>query len=244
MKRFYYDFHVHSCLSPCGDDDMTPNNIAGMEKLNEIDIAALTDHNSCLNCPAFFEAAERYGVIPIAGMELTTAEDIHVVCLFETPECGLKFGEEIDSHRPKILNRPSIFGKQLILNGDDEIIGEEEKLLINASDLSLEQAFSLVKSYGGICYPAHVDREANGIIAALGTFPDTPEFAFAEFHDKENIVKYRQLYPILTQKEVLVSSDAHYLQNLPEKGEYIELPDGSPQSVRAALFQKLRSGRI
>ncbi len=73
MRKFYYDFHLHSCLSPCGDNDMTPNNIAGMAKLNGLNIVALTDHNSVLNTPAFFEAAKRYSIVPVAGMELTTA---------------------------------------------------------------------------------------------------------------------------------------------------------------------------
>ena len=81
MKRYYYDLHIHSCLSPCGDDDSTPDSIAGMGELNGLDIMALTDHNTCKNCPAFFEAALRHGILPIAGMELTTAEDIHAVCL-------------------------------------------------------------------------------------------------------------------------------------------------------------------
>ena len=79
MNRYYYDLHIHSCLSPCGDDDNTPNNIAGMASLCGLNIVALTDHNTTANCPAFFEAAKRYGIIPIAGMELTTSEDIHIV---------------------------------------------------------------------------------------------------------------------------------------------------------------------
>lgn len=81
MERFY-DLHLHSCLSPCADNDMTPVNIAGMGMLNGLSVMALTDHNSCGNCPAFFEACRSYGITPVAGMELTTAEDIHVVCLF------------------------------------------------------------------------------------------------------------------------------------------------------------------
>jgi len=70
MTRYYYDLHIHSCLSPCGDDDMTPNNIAGMAALKGLNIVALTDHNSTKNCPAFFEACKKQGIIPIAGMEL------------------------------------------------------------------------------------------------------------------------------------------------------------------------------
>ena len=99
MNRFYYDLHIHSCLSPCADNDNTPNNLAGMGKLNSLDIMALTDHNSSLNCPAFFKAAEKNCIIPIAGMELTTSEDIHAVCLFENLESALEFSKEIDSRR-------------------------------------------------------------------------------------------------------------------------------------------------
>ena len=83
MSRYYYDLHLHSCLSPCADNDMTPNNIAGMAALAGLQIAALTDHNSCKNCPAFFAACKRYGVVPVAGMELTTAEGIYLICLVE-----------------------------------------------------------------------------------------------------------------------------------------------------------------
>ena len=96
MNRYYYDFHIHSCLSPCADNDMTPGNIAGMAALAGLQIVALTDHNSCRNCPAFFAAAKKYGIIPIAGMELTTAEDIHVVCLFERLDDALRFNDEVD----------------------------------------------------------------------------------------------------------------------------------------------------
>ena len=112
MSRYYYDLHIHSCLSPCADNDNTPNNIAGMAKLAELDIVALTDHNSVKNCPAFFEAAERYGIVPVAGMELTTSEDIHMICLFERLEDALVFGDEIDKRRMPVKNRPEIFGDQ------------------------------------------------------------------------------------------------------------------------------------
>ena len=114
MRRYYYDFHIHSCLSPCGDEDNTPNNIAGMASLSELDIVALTDHNTCKNCPAFFAAAEKYGIIPIAGMELTTSEDIHTVCLFETLEDALRFDSFIDTQRIKIRNRPEFFGEIIL----------------------------------------------------------------------------------------------------------------------------------
>ena len=113
MNRYYYDFHIHSCLSPCADNDMTPNNIAGMAALAGLNIVALTDHNTARNCPAFFAAAKKNGIIPVAGMELTTAEDIHLVCLFEDIDKALAFNDEVDKHRIRIPNRTDIFGDQL-----------------------------------------------------------------------------------------------------------------------------------
>ena len=89
MNAFAVDLHIHSCLSPCGEDDMTPCNIAGMGYLNGLKIMALTDHNTAKNCPAFFAACRAYGIVPVPGMELTTAEDVHMVCLFPELETAL-----------------------------------------------------------------------------------------------------------------------------------------------------------
>ena len=145
MNRYYYDLHIHSCLSPCGDDDMTPNNIAGMGVLNGLNIMALTDHNTTKNCPAFFKAAKKQGIIPIAGMELTTAEDIHVVCLFPTLELAMEFDSFVEAHRIPIPNRTDIFGFQQIMNENDEVVGEEANLLSMATDIMIDDVYEIVK---------------------------------------------------------------------------------------------------
>ena len=190
MKKYYYDLHIHSCLSPCGYDDSTPNSIAGIGEINSLNIMALTDHNTCKNCPAFFKACFRHGIFPVAGMELTTAEDIHAVCLFPTLEKAMEFDELLQERRILIPNRTDIFGRQIICDSEDNVIGEEEHLLSNATTISIEEAPKLVESFGGICYPAHIDRDANGIISVLGTFPKTPHFTCAELHDAEKWDEY------------------------------------------------------
>ncbi len=241
MKKYYYDFHIHSCLSPCADDDMTPNNIAGTAVLAGLEVVALTDHNSAKNCPAFFEAAKRNGLIPIAGMELTTAEDIHVVCLF--PELGgaMEFDAYVSEHRMKVPNRADIFGEQLITDGEDEIIGREEFFLPAASEITIDDAPNIVSSFGGICYPAHVDREANGIIATLGTFPEDSDFCNAEFYDCSKANEYSAKYPALADKRLLVSSDAHYLWDIRDKSAFLEIDDEpySSDRVRRQIFRLL-----
>ena len=240
MSRYYYDLHIHSCLSPCADNDMTPCNIAGMAAIKGLGIVALTDHNSTKNCRAFFAAAKRHGIVPIAGMELTTAEDVHIVCLFPSLEAAEKFDDEYRFFRILYKNRKDIFGDQLILDEEDNVIGEEEHLLLNASTLSIEDAERLAKKYGAAVFPAHIDRDENGIIAALGCIPETPHFHAVEFRDRESIGEYSEKYG-LSDKLILTDSDAHYLWDISEAENYIELEDEpySSDLVRRKLIEAL-----
>lgn len=242
MNRYYYDLHVHSCLSPCGDDDSTPANIAGMATLNGLHIVALTDHNTTGNCPAFFKAAKSYGIIPIAGMELTTSEDIHVICLFPTLQSATEFDAKVAEKRIRIRNKPEIFGNQHIMDEEDQIIGEEPDLLINATMLSLEEAFDLAFAHGGVCYPAHIDRPSNGMVAVLGTFPDTPVYTAYELNQGEADAEFRARFPMLQKLRRVVSSDAHDLGTLSE-AEHSFLIEDEPYSsalVAARLIAYLR----
>ena len=243
MSLYHCDLHIHSCLSPCGDEDMTPGNIVGMSLLNGLNIVALTDHNSVKNCPAFFKLAKAQGIIPVAGVELTTSEDVHAVCLFRTLDAAMDFGELIESRRIKIQNNPDIFGRQLIMDENDEICGEEENLLINAVNISLDEAFSEVLGRGGVCFPAHIDRSANGIISMLGDFPPEPAFTAFELNDISSLDDSLLRFPILSSRGLVhvASSDAHYLTDISEEGFAVELDDEpySSDRVRNCLIDYL-----
>jgi len=241
MNKYYYDLHIHSCLSPCGDDDSTPNNIAGMATWCGLNVLALTDHNTTRNCPGFFEAAKRHGIIPIAGMELTTAEDIHVVCLFKTLSDAMDFNDEVQKHRILIKNRPDIFGEQLILDEEDNVVGREDNLLSNATALSLDDVPDLVKSFRGVCYPAHIDRNANSVTAILGTFPETPHFNCFELRDAANLEEYVTKYN-LDGRLAIISSDSHYLTDMRDADCFFELDteDDSEEAIIDSLFELLK----
>ena len=237
MALFTYDLHVHSCLSPCGDDEMTPCNIAGMALIAGIKIVALTDHNSCKNCRDFFHACDEYGVVPVAGCELTTSEEVHMVCLFEDLERAMDFDEALQPYRMQLKNRVDIFGNQFIMKEDDEIVGQDPWFLPAATSLSLTEAARMVRDMGGIAYPAHIDRESNGMLAILGMFPEEPVFDLCEVRDKENAER------LSGGRRVVVSSDAHRLEEFGQTLNHIELdcdPDADPNTVRRALFEKLR----
>jgi PHP family Zn ribbon phosphoesterase len=225
---------------------MTPNNIAGMAAIKGLNVLALTDHNTAKNCPAFFEACRRQGIIPIAGIELSTEEDIHLVCLFEELEDAMKFDAVLEEHLLPIDNRPEIFGEQFILNADDEPIGEVQKLLISPTDLPIDEAIKLARSYGAHVHPAHIDRESNGIIAILGDIPSEYGFKIFEMRDRSNAERIMGTVEELNEKNILVCSDAHQLWNISE-AENSFLIDDEPYSsrlVRKRIFDMLEAGEI
>ena len=180
MIPLYYDLHLHSCLSPCGDDDMTPANIVGMAAVKGLDVIALTDHNSCKNCPAAMKHGEEYGVTVIPGMELTTSEEVHVVCLFPELKNAMDFDEYVYERILPIKNKKNIFGEQQIMDEFDQVIGIEERLLISATSISFDEVFELVKSYHGIAYPAHIDKSTTSLLSNLGFVPPDSSFTCAE----------------------------------------------------------------
>lgn len=243
MSRYFYDLHLHSCLSPCADDDMTPANIAGMASLCGLQLLALTDHNTCGNCGAFLTACRQYGIVGVPGMELTTAEEIHLVCLFPTLEAAECFDRDVQAARPLIRNKPAVFGNQLYMDDGDRVLGEEPNLLIPATRLSLEEGTALALSYGGAAYPAHIDRPSNGILGILGDLPERPFFPTLELNDRENLEVYREKYG-LQDRLLLCSSDAHRLESMRDARPYLALNDEpySSQKVRDALIDLLRCG--
>ena len=216
MSPLFYDLHIHSCLSPCGDDDMTPANIAGMAAVKGLDVIALTDHNSCRNCPAAMYHGIQYGVTVIPGMELTTQEEVHVICLFPDLENALAFDDLVYKKLMPVRNREDIFGKQQIMNEKDEVIGTVENLLINATSIGFDEVFSLVGSFHGIAYPAHVDKSSTSILSNLGFVPPESAFTCAEFHDFRNLHRIRKEHPYFEKCNVVCCSDAHYLEDIHE----------------------------
>jgi PHP family Zn ribbon phosphoesterase len=224
MQKYYYDLHLHSCLSPCGDMDMTPNNIVNMAKLLGLDVIALTDHNTSLNCEAAIKVGEEVGVLVIPGMELTTSEDIHAVCLFPTLEKALAFSQYVDENRIHIRNKAEIYGRQVIMNETDEEIGEVEDLLLPGSFIGMYEAYNKAKEFGGICYPAHIDRDSLSILSVLGEIDPYCGFKTAELADLKRLDALRQQHPILETLHIVTCSDAHYLENMREATNFLELP--------------------
>jgi PHP family Zn ribbon phosphoesterase len=235
IKTLYYDFHIHSCLSPCGDADMTPNNIVNMAKLKGLDVIALTDHNACGNCASAMKAAQRIGLTVIPGMELCTSEDIHVVCLFRELDGALEFEKEVHRNFSAVKNRPEIFGEQLFLDDMDNVVGHEDTLLITASGISVDNVLALCRNFGGTAYPAHADKSANGIIQILGEIPKEIGFVSAELSSNCDAASFIASNPSLRGLQILKDSDAHYLWDISEPRNTLDINCDSGEITRAVI---------
>ncbi|NCB31421.1 MAG: PHP domain-containing protein, partial [Clostridia bacterium] len=180
--RARVDLHMHSCLSPCADNDMTPWNIVGMAKLKGLDAVAVCDHNCAANLPAAMKAGREYGVCVVPGMDVTSREDIHLLCYFPLLEQALEMSAFVGERQLAIKNKPSIFGEQRLVNEDDEPIGEVEQLLLSACSLTLDEIDYTARRMGGVMVPAHINKGANSLLPILGFMPEEPDMPTVEIY--------------------------------------------------------------
>lgn len=235
MPRYAYDLHIHSCLSPCGDELMTPPNIANMAYIKGLDIIAITDHNSARNVRAVINAAAALPLTVIPGIEITTAEEIHIVSLFPDVESAEKAGEELEQHLPPVKNRPEFFGNQIIMDESENVTGSFPLLLSNAVDISIDDIPQFVSRFGGICFPAHIDRQSNSILSVFGYLPENSEFSALEVHNPESFFKDEGNEYYREQHVIVTSSDAHQLSDISEREHFIELREKAFSCVVRAL---------
>lgn len=235
MIQLTYDLHIHSCLSPCGDNDMTPANIVGMAAVKQLDVIALTDHNSCKNCAPFMEMADTYDIIAIPGMELCTAEEVHVLCLFPDLYAASDFDRCVYDKMLQIPNKPDIFGEQLLYNNKDEIIGSEPNLLICSTSIGFDDVYDLVSDHQGVMIPAHIDKSANSLLANLGFVPPDSRFTCVELKDLSKLHELSNSNPYLEHCQILCNSDAHYLEHISEPEQTITAKSNQIKDILSAL---------
>lgn len=231
---FAVDLHIHSCLSPCGDEQMTPGNIAGMAYLKGLDAIALTDHNAWQNLPAIEKTCAAYGIVLLPGMEVTTREEVHMLCYFPDVEKASAFGRLVQEHLPPVENMPMLFGEQQIRNEEDEIVGQYGKLLLQATDIPTDALPALCMEHGGIVVPAHINRTSNSMVANLGFLSLTEPYAAVEVYKKlpnpTDTGEYLILY----------SSDAHYLGDISEREFFLRFEEKTTQSLFDYLKAHIR----
>ncbi|MDF2591211.1 MAG: hypothetical protein K0S75_677 [Clostridia bacterium] len=233
--KFAVDLHIHTALSPCGDNDMTPNNIVNMALLKGLDLIAVTDHNSCANVEAVMDAGRNKGLMVIPGIEVQSKEEVHLICLFKKIEQALEFGELIYSSLSDIPNNEELFGSQLIMDAMDNITGKLKKLLLTSSTYSVNEIFELSNKFGGMCIPAHVDRPGYSIISNLGFIPPNIKVDAVEISKNSKLEAVIEKMPFIKCYNHIISSDAHYLWDISEREYFIEMEYISASRLFEAL---------
>lgn len=223
--QYRADFHVHSCLSPCASLEMSPSAIVRRARETGLDAIALTDHNCTFNLPAFATVCAEHGMACLYGVEVTTLEDVHVLCLFDQLDSAMELGARVYGSLPDIPHQPERFGDQPIVNEQDEILGFAEKLLFSASGYDISGLVEEVHDLNGLVIPAHIDRPAYGMVSVLGFLPD-------EAFDAVEL-SVRGDPALASGYPVVRNSDSHCLQRIGEDYSLLELNDVSVESVRA-----------
>lgn len=237
--KLTYDLHMHSCLSPCADDEMTPANMAGMAMLAGMDVVALSDHNTARNCGAFMEACAKAGLLALPAMELTTSEEAHILCLLPTLEAALALDDYVYERLLPVKNRPEKFGRQLLMDADEKVTGEEERLLLNATSIGVYDVAALLRGFGGVAVPAHIDRDSFSIISNLGFMDREMGFGIVELSRGADAAALAAGHAELRGMPVLVNSDAHRLCDMPDAEFALE----ADERTAAAVIDAIRLGR-
>jgi 3',5'-nucleoside bisphosphate phosphatase len=192
VKSFLADLHIHSALSPCAGDEMTPPAIVQTAIDNGLAMIAICDHNAAGNTAVTQQAAahvaaghlasggcarDARGLTVLAGIEITTAEEVHMLGLFADATAAMATADAVRATLPdgdEASRRR--FGEQHLMDANGGVVGVETKMLATASALSLSDAVKLVQQNHGIAVAAHVNRRSFSVISQLGVFPTEAGF--------------------------------------------------------------------
>ncbi len=235
MQTFSADLHVHTLLSPCGDLEMSPANIVNIAARKQIDILGITDHNSTKHGPLIQKMAAKNGIFVVCGAEVTTKEEIHCLTFFENIEKLMRFQQYLDENLADVKNNPQKFGYQVVLDEDEMIVEEVDKLLIAAIDQSIDEVEEMVHKLDGLFIPAHIDRPAYSLLGQLGFLPPGLKADALEISNNTTAEELMKLHPELAGYTFIQNSDAHYPEQLGTRVTRFSIKTRSFQEIAMAL---------
>jgi len=241
LKEFRADLHIHTCLSPCADIEMSPLAIVKEALRKGIDIIAITDHNSAENVIASQKAGHDSGLTVLAGMEITSSEEAHILALFENAESVLQLQNRIYEKLLPGNNDERRFGEQIIVNEKDEVSGFNNRLLISATTIDSLTMLEMIHSLGGLAVASHVDKETFSIISQLGFIPDNLQFDALEMSPHIDRAQSGQKFSDYSEIAWLSSSDAHYIRDIGKRTTSFFMKDSTLAEM--ALAFKNEDGR-
>jgi hypothetical protein len=214
MRQYLAELHAHTVLSPCAELEMLPPLLVRRALERGLHVLAITDHNASANVAAVQAAAAGTGLVVLPGMELQTREDVHVLCLFEALAPLAAWQAEVDASLPPLKNQVEHFGDQLVVDAAGDFVRREERLLLVGARLTLAQAVAGVTALGGLVIPAHVERQAFGLLGHLGLVPAGVDFSALEISRFVTPEAARERFPQLRGHTLLQGGDAHRLDEV------------------------------
>jgi PHP family Zn ribbon phosphoesterase len=235
MKRFVADLHIHTCLSPCAELDMTPLRIIDAAAKKGLDVIAISDHNSAENAGIAMKIAHEKGIKVLPAMEVTSYEEAHVLAIFDSMEKVTGMQEIVYKNLPDGIKDERMGGYQVVVNEKDEVLGFNKRILFGATGLSLNDIVDTIHSFGGIAVASHIDREIFSVISQLGFIPD--DIAFDALEISYNTRKERAESVFGAYKSIpwITSSDAHHLGDIGMRTTSFFLEELSFEEIKMAF---------
>jgi len=234
LKRFEADLHIHTCLSPCGEFRMSPRRIVEQAKLKGLDIIGICDHNSAENVVCAKKVGAKEGLAVIGGIEVTSQEEAHILAFFDEDNDLFELANLIYENLPGI-NNERVFGQQIVVNEDDEVLGFNKRLLIGATVLPLHQIVDRIHSLSGLAIASHIDRESFSIIGQLGFIPDGLELDGLEVSPRLSLKKAQLEFGETFDFPLVTFSDAHTLEDVGKSFTCLLIEEANVKEIRKAL---------
>jgi predicted metal-dependent phosphoesterase TrpH len=231
MRKVRADLHVHTCLSPCADDEMETVAIIEQAKKVGLDIIGICDHNSGENVGAIMKAGVQEGLAVIPGVEVTSREEVHILGLFKTEQNLMCLQDIIYENLPGESDEEA-FGPQLIIDEYGNVVGKNSRLLIGATTLTLEQIVDAIHRSAGLAIASHIDRQRFSIVGQLGFIPKNLELDALEISRPSSIGQEYD-YPVVT------SSDAHFLEDIGRNSTCFMIEEISLDEIGKALRNEM-----
>lgn len=223
------DLHIHTCLSPCAEEEMSPSAVVRWARERGIDIIAICDHNTAENVEAARRAAQETELAVIGGMELTSREEVHLLGLFDRSE-DLASVQRIIYENLAGENEPEVFGEQLVMDENDRVVSHNRRLLIGATELTLAALVRLIHDYRGLAIASHIDRPSFSVLSQLGFIPQNLKLDAVEIHSTRPSDVPEHL-------SVIRSSDAHRRDEVGSRCTRFLIEDGTVSEIARALSQ-------
>jgi len=235
MNKYQADLHIHTVLSPCGSLQMSPDTIIQRAKEQKLDIIGIADHNTTLQAPLIKRLAEESGILALCGVEINTKEEVHCLAFFENDDELNQFQKYLDDNLPVVKNKPELFGDQVWVDEENNIVGEEERLLIIGLNRSLDEVAAEVKRLNGIFIPAHVDKPRFSVTSQLGFLAADVPVTCLEVSRNVKLEEFRGKHKWVENYNLISSSDAHIPEDIGKAYVTLQLESMSFQEVKKAL---------